>query len=177
MTTVTTIPPHPAKFSASVLLKIRDVLTDWLPAGGRVLDPFAGVGTLGAHLDTLPPDARRNPTKRYTYAISLGREPSPGSSAGLQWTGRQGDEYRALHEQVWRECRRVTRPGGLLVLNVSDHVRDREQAPVSVWHMGALVRAGWDLVECHSVRTPRQGHGENGRARADREHVLVWRRP
>lgn len=45
----TTIPPHPAKFSASILDKIVEQLAPLIPPGAvyDVLDPFAGVG--GVH--------------------------------------------------------------------------------------------------------------------------------
>jgi hypothetical protein len=115
----------------------------------------------------------REDSERHTYRHTLGREPSSGSSAVLQW----GPNYRAFHELALREMIRVLVVDGLLVINMSNHIRDGEEQLVVEWWVNAILLAGCRLVEVQRVRTRRQRHGENGGARVDGEVVIVARTP
>ena len=55
---------------------------------------------------------------RRSYTHDLGRTLHAENSGSMQW----GQAYRDLHVKAWAECFRVVRPGGLFVLNISDHV-------------------------------------------------------
>lgn len=112
-------------------------------------------------------------SKRNTYRHQLGRMPTPGSTAVLQW----GPTYRALHRTAWDELVRVVIEDGLLVVNVSNHVRDGEEQEVVEWHANEFLCRGCRLVEARRVKTPRNGQGENGTVRVDGELVLVFRTP
>jgi tRNA G10 N-methylase Trm11 len=115
----------------------------------------------------------RDGSKRYTYRISLGRLPTDGSSAGLQW----GMDYRSLHLRAWCEVWKALRPGGLLVVNVSDHIRDGEPVPVVEWHAKALVEIGFQVDEVRTVNTRRMRNGANHEARVPGERIIVARKP
>lgn len=115
----------------------------------------------------------RSPSRRRTYRISLGRPLSEGSAAGLQW----GPAYRELHKRAWQEAGRVIRPGGLLLVNISNHVRAGRLQPVVEWHLFQLLRLGFLLIEAAPIETQRMRHGQNFELRADAEHVLVLRDP
>src|SRR5687768_3397456 len=140
---------HPATFSE----ELWPYLIREMKGHNRVLDPFAGVGTIHelayragvpmsigyetaeewANADLYPGMPRRqivadflnlaglapsvdlivtspcygnrmadhheakDTSKRNTYRHRLGRMPTPGSSAVMQW----GDEYREFHTKVW----------------------------------------------------------------------------
>lgn len=251
--------PHPAKWSQAVLDAIGDVVYELLPDGGRVLDPFAGVGIerlakavgddslvvgveleqewlpeggdmvqansvqlpfraasfdalatspaygnrmadnheakdacktcrgsgctaegcLGAH----PDDGQQHRvcrgcggsglSKRNTYAHTLGRKPSEGATTVLQW----GEKYRALHEAVWAECRRVLKPGALVLVNVSNHIRDGREKHVAEWHLNAWMLLGARVHHVERIPTPRLGFGANGQTRVDGELLLVLQLP
>ena len=126
--------------------------------GNRMADNYAGDGT-----------------RRHTYRIALGRPLSEGSTAGLQW----GDEYRRLHVDAWTEAARVIRPGGLFVLNISDHVRKGLRVPVSDFHVQTLEAVGFRLLSSTPIETQRNRHGANGDLRVDHEwiHALRYRPP
>ena len=126
--------------------------------GNRMADTYAGDGT-----------------RRHTYRIALGRPLTEGSSAGLQW----GEKYRELHRAAWLEARRVLRPGGNLVLNMSDHIRKGEVVPVTAWHVETLLDLGFDVIPGGwiPVETRRQRHGANADLRVDVEHVIVFEKP
>lgn len=246
--------PHPAKWSQAVLDTVGDNLFELMPDGGRILDPFAGVGierlqaaagdslVVGVELEaewlpeggdmvqansrrlpfrsgsfdamatspaygnrmadhheatdpckacdgrgTLTPERGAGPapiarcracggtgrSKRNTYRHSLGRMPSEGSTTVLQW----GKAYRDLHEHVWRECARVLKPEALVLLNVSNHIRDGREKHVAEWHLNCWLLLGARIHHIERVATPRLGFGQNGNARVDGELLVVMHTP
>jgi len=137
----------------------------------------------------------RSDETRATYTSRLGRRLTSGNAGEMLWGDgrpgdplRNGDAYRALHAAVWTECLRVLRPGGALVVNCKDHLRDghnggsgpRRQA-VCEWHWETLRWLGFTLTE--SVLLPLQGDRNTVRMRAaglttiDHEEVTAWRKP
>lgn len=122
---------------------------------------------------------------RHSYRQSLGRELSRNNSGRMHW----GPAYRKLHLAAWREIARVLRTGtpgrdakhpqvygGLLVLNVSDHVRDWNRRHVTTWHLNTLICSGMVLVDAERVGTQRMGFGQNRDARIAGEMVLAFRK-
>ena len=209
---------HPATFSTPVLDQIKLDLARHVPLGGRVLDPFAGIGTIhelrpawftwGIELEPewAAEDAMtfcgsvlaasnwfldgtfdaiatspcygnrmadhheaRDTSKRNTYRHQLGRPLTEGSSAGLQW----GEPYRDFHRQAWAEVVPLLKPGGIFILNVSDHIRRGKRMPVEAFHLAELMHLGLHLVEARRVTTARQGFGANRLARVDGELIAV----
>lgn len=115
--------------------------------------------------------SRRN---TYTHALrEVGVEPvdSPTNAAKMQW----GPAYRRLHEQVWSEMVRIV--DGLLICNVSNHMRLDEEQNVVEWHAYQFIARRCTLVEARRVSTQRLGFGQNHDARVDGEVVLVFRTP
>jgi len=93
-----------------------------------------------------PPPEKKHQMRR-TYRIALGHDLSPGSAAGLQW----GDDYRTLHEQVWRVCVDKLRPGGRFVLNIKNHPRNGVEIGVAEWHLSTLMGLGLYLRSAQFV--------------------------
>lgn len=113
---------------------------------------------------------------RNTYAHALrraGGDLVAGSAAGMQW----GRAYRELHRLAIAEMRRVVVESGLLVVNMSNHVRDGAEQLVVEWWVNELIVQGCRLVEVRRVATPRNGMGANGDVRVDGEVVIVMRTP
>ncbi len=110
----------------------------------------------------------RDSSPRHTYRHALGRPLTAGNSGAMQW----GDAYRELHTAVYREVRRVLRPGGLLILNLKDHIRRGERVPVTNWHAVTLLALGFVCTGRTRVPCPGQRHGANGRLRVGYETVL-----
>lgn len=92
-----------------------------------------------------------------TYAKGLGRRATEGSSCHLQW----GTAYREFHQAAWLEARRVLAPGGLFLLNISDHYRAKVPVAVSAWHVKTLVGFGFEWVAAEAIDTSRLTHGAN----------------
>jgi hypothetical protein len=95
--------------------------------------------------------------KRSTYAVLLGRQLAYTNGVGMQW----GDRYIVLHTLVWKECARVMRPGGQMILNIKNHVRKGEVVDVAGWHVATLKMLGFLEVNREEVDTPGFRHGQN----------------
>lgn len=115
----------------------------------------------------------RDGSKRMTYRLALGRDLSERSTAGVQW----GTHYRVLHRLAWHEAFRVLAPGGLLLVNVSNHVRKGKVQYVVEWHVDCLASLGFRLERLVPIQTRRYGMGANRDARVDAEHLVIVRRP
>lgn len=109
---------------------------------------------------------------RHTYTHALGRKLHPDNSGQLQW----GKKYKIFHIKAWKECRRVLKPNGLLILNISDHIRNKKVQPVTKWHIMALTALGFKMENIEAVKTPRNRMGTNNRLRVDHEFVITFRK-
>ena len=107
----------------------------------------------------------------------MGHNPSEGSSASLSW----GPKYRELHKRAIQEWRRILKPGGCVILNMSDHLATKggvqRRVPVSDWWVVAMIGAGFRLVRAVEVDTPRFSRGRNGAARVSGEMVFKFVAP
>ena len=115
----------------------------------------------------------RDDSRRMTYKHQLGRDLSPNSGAGLQW----GQSYRDLHKRILAEMVRVTKPSGLVVVNVSNHIRGGVEQPVSEWWLARMLINGLMFEKAIPVSTPRMGFGAYASLRVECEWVLVTRKP
>lgn len=151
--------------------------------GNRMADTYDGKGVCrkclgdGVMSPTLETCDRCNGTghdssRRHTYRLDLGRMPTRGSAAVMQW----GDDYRLLHIRGWRESIRVLRPGGLMLVNISDHVRGKRVIQVSDWHRRVLEILKLNVERELQVKTRRLRDGQNHEARVDYEKIIVGRK-
>lgn len=150
--------------------------------GNRMADQYdgagrcrrcSGVGDLEGETCTRCGGSGRDRSKRYTYRIALKRPPHARSTVRLAW----GPGYWHRHWSAWVEARRVLRPGGIFILNVSDFEKAGELIPVVGWHRARLIDLGFVFAGCEDVTTARMGHGANRDARADAENVLIFYKP
>lgn len=114
----------------------------------------------------------KDSSKRITYRHVLGRELNDNNSGKMQW----GDKYKKFHQEAWVESKRVLKPNGIIILNVSNHIRNKTEQPVTQFHIDLITNLGLDMVEHHQVNTPRMRYGRNNGARIDYESVIVFRR-
>lgn len=153
---------HPRTLIANALkLPIRDGVVDAV-----VTSPAYGNRLADKHV-------AKDGSVRRSYTHDLGRQLHPENGGAIQW----GDEYRLFHTAAWRECLRVLRPGGRLVLNVSDHIRRGARQFVSSWHLQRLLELDFQLIDCSVIRTTRMREGANSSARVDGEFIFVLDKP
>ncbi len=115
-------------------------------------------------------DKDMRPSVSGTYAKSLGRHASDGSSCHLQW----GEGYREFHRTAWTEAHRVVKD--YFLLNIKDHIRDKKLVRVSDWHMSTLVSLGFEYVKGRFIPTPGNRRGRNSEARAEGEYLYLFRK-
>lgn len=84
-------------------------------------------------------------------------------------------EYQELHRAAWREMFRVTKPGGLLLLNVSDFIERGNVVHAATWHLNVVQACGWRWENATPIVTPRMRYGENAEARIEREWLFQFR--
>ncbi len=114
-----------------------------------------------------------DPDSRRSYTHDIGHDLHTNNSGDLQW----GDEYRQFHQRAYMESIRALKPGGLFVLNISDHIRDGKPQGVPLWHTGVLMQLGLEWMQCRTVETPRLRQGTNSGARVSVEYVVTLRKP
>ena len=112
----------------------------------------------------------RDNSRRITYKHYLGRDLDPNNAGRMQW----GDQYRSLHENVWQEMHRLLKPKGMLICNISDHIRGGERQHVTLWHINALMKIGFTMQDHIKVNTPRMKFGANANTRIEYESILVF---
>lgn len=112
-------------------------------------------------------------SRRYTYRHMLGRPLHPANTGQLQW----GEAYREAHRRIWKECIRVLKPDGIMVVNVKNHIRAGKLIRVSEWHAEEIQHLGLTLVRRERVDTPGIRHGANAHLRVDGEDVWVFQKP
>lgn len=114
----------------------------------------------------------KDDSKRITYKHKLGRDLTEGNTGGMQW----GEQYKQTMFEIWQECDRSLKPGGLFVVNVKNHIRDWKVQRVVEWHLIQLLALG-NLVEAViPVPCNGMGFGANREARVENEHILVTRK-
>ncbi len=109
-------------------------------------------------------------SRRNTYTHTLGRKLHEENTGKMQW----GEKYKTKHTAIWKEVKRILKPKGVLILNISDHIRKGEIINVSDWHKETLLNLGFSLVKEIKVETPRLRYGENGIKRVEYEYIFVF---
>ena len=113
----------------------------------------------------------KDASKRITYRHCLGRPLDDNNTGKMQW----GEKYRQKHIEIYSECLRVLKPNGLMIVNVSDHIRKGQVVNVVDWHKQTILNFGMKLIDEIKIETPRMGFGQNAKSRVQYECILVFR--
>jgi DNA modification methylase len=126
-------------------------------------------------VDTCPKclGSGKESSKRNTYRHTLGRPLDTNNTGMYQFTQMR---YKELHAEVYANCMRVLADDGLMIVNISDHIRQGELMKVTEWHRLQLHSMGFRFQAMETVHTQRLGFGENHDARAENETILVFRK-
>lgn len=134
-------------------------------------DTFSGICTSPTYGNRMADcHNAKDGSKRNTYTHVLGRKLSDNNTGKLQW----GRKYKELHEQVYRECRRVLFSNGIFVLNVKNHIRKGKEVDVFGWHVSTLISLGFILREVIKVPVAGNGFGKNADKKLDFEYVAKF---
>lgn len=116
----------------------------------------------------------KDASRRNTYRHVLGRPLTKGTSATMQF----GEDYAVFHMRAWERCLGLVRPGGIIAINSSNHIRKGEETRVNEFHISVLTEElGCTIHEVRRVETQRLRHGQNHEARVDGEVIIVARTP
>lgn len=110
-------------------------------------------------------------SKRITYTHKLGRKLSANNSGQLQW----GNKYKLFHSKAWSECIRVVKNEGIIIINISNHIRKGSEVDVTQWHIDEMIRQNCVLLEKLEISTPRMGFGANSAMRVQHESLCVFK--
>jgi len=113
----------------------------------------------------------KDASKRITYRHCLGRPLDEQNTGKMQW----GEKYRQKHIEIYRECLRVLKPNGLMIVNVSDHIRKGQVVNVVEWHKETIISFGMKFIDEIKIETPRMGFGQNAKSRVQHESILVFK--
>jgi len=109
-------------------------------------------------------------SRRNTYKHCIGRDLHPNNSGQLQW----GDKYREFHRAAWAEVKRVLKPDGIFIMNISDHIRRGQRQLVTDWHISCICEMRFDVVDHFQIDTPRLRFGSNNEKRVAFESIIVF---
>ena len=132
-------------------------------------DTFDAVITSPTYANRMADKLSKDKQIRMTYADYLGRPLTEGNTGAMQWGN---PEYGRKHLQIWTQAKKATRD--ILVVNVSDHYRNKKIQNVVDFHIILINALGMTLVEDIHVKTRRMRRGRNHELRVDHEHVLVF---
>lgn len=140
-------------------------------AAGDLCKRCAGSGAVEGRTCPLCKGSKLSPRK--SYKTSLGRMPHRDSSATMQW----GSAYCDFHKRWIGVALDELEDGGLLIVNVKNHVRHREMQRVVEWWIVTLIDAGTFVEAVLPVPTRGMRHGANYNQRASAEQIIVVRKP
>lgn len=113
-------------------------------------------------------------SQRNTYRHTLGHALNPRNTGQFQY---YHDDYKVLHHLVYSQCWRVLEENGLMIVNLSNHIRDGKEVDVCRWHTNLLEGdIGFTLIDTKRVPTQRNGFGANGQLRVESEAIFVYRK-
>jgi tRNA G10 N-methylase Trm11 len=140
--------------------------TLWLPFRDATFDGLITSPTYGnRHADH---HNARDGSYRHSYTHTLGHTLHADNSGTLHW----GEPYKDFHDRAWTECLRVMKPGAFVMLNVSNHIRQKKEQPVVEWHLSWFLTHHCTFVELEHIETPRLRAGANSAARVPHEFIL-----
>jgi hypothetical protein len=108
-------------------------------------------------------------SKRITYKNFLGKDLNTENTGKMQW----GKKYKEKHKKIYKELKRILKPGGLFILNISDHIRKGEIMYVSAWHLKTLETLNFKFNQVIPIKTKRMKFGKNGNKRTKSEYIIV----
>jgi hypothetical protein len=114
----------------------------------------------------------KDPSVRNTYRHTLGRPLARNNSGAMQW----GPEYKLFHRLAWKKVYDILPDGGVFILNCKDHIRKHEVQEVTAWHIGTIVRLGFECLEVREVAARGNRQGENGEVRIAHEWVIAFKK-
>jgi DNA modification methylase len=111
-------------------------------------------------------------SRRITYTHRYGQKLSDGNTGVMHF----GKEYKDKHTRIFTNLRKLLKSNGLLMVNVSNFIRNGEEVDVVGWWKDMLTNVGFSFIEDVPIATPRMKFGANRTKRVQNENLLIWKR-
>jgi hypothetical protein len=110
-----------------------------------------------------------------TYTIYNGKPLKKSNTGQMRWSV-EGDKYRTVHKNAYKEAFRVLTDNGVIVVNVKNHIRHGKEQKVAEWHLDTLKEIGFTPVSVKKVKVTGIPFGGLNIPKVPYEHILVLRK-
>lgn len=110
-----------------------------------------------------------------TYTVCNGKPLKKSNTGQMRWS-KEGEKYRKVHENAYKEAFRVLTDNGIMIVNVKNHIRNGEEQKVAEWHLETLKEIGFTPVKVKKVKVTGIPFGGLNIPRIPYEHILILRK-
>ena len=137
-------------------------------------DTFDGVITSPSYANRMADhfECKDGGRGRITYRHYLGKPLHKSNTGRMQW----GNDYRGIHTFIYIECWRVMKSNAIIIVNVSNHIRNGKEIDVCKFHKETISGIGFEFLHEEHVETPRMRYGANNKVRANNEVIYVMKK-
>jgi len=110
-----------------------------------------------------------------TYTVCNGKPLKNSNTGQMRWSV-EGNKYKKIHENAYKEAFRVLTNNGVIVVNVKNHIRNGEVQKVAEWHLDTLKAIGFTPVSVKKVKVTGIPFGGLNLPKVSHEHILILRK-
>lgn len=110
-----------------------------------------------------------------TYTVCNGKPLKKSNTGQMRWN-KEGEKYKEVHKNAYKEAFRVLTDNGIMVVNVKNHIRQGKEQKVAEWHLDTLKEIGFTAVMVKKVKVKGLYVGGLSIPKVPHEHILILRK-